>query len=476
MHRTTLLALALVVACSTASGPQDAVLPASELQPVVAPAPVTPPAVLTDLSVPQAVAVALSRNPDLGVAAERILAARQDTEAVRSAWYPHLNLSLDYVYTTDPVLVFMQKLRQRELDMTADMNHPGNSENSRLSADLAYRIFDGGRRQAMEDLADSGVALEEEARDAILNGLKAEVIGMSLVVYEATEFIRVAEESVQLVTQQLAISRSQFEAGSAQRSDVLSVEVRLAEAREEVVRAKNSRERAMTALRNLLGLTAAEEFSLGPRGTFTVPPVLDEDLLAVARENRPELRRAEEAVRAAEHSVALARAGRVPTVDAFGSYALDADDFGFTIDQDSAVLGVRLDWAAFQGFRTGAEIAAAQARVRAAREAQRRAVLDIETDVSSARLELDEARERMAVAGKSAELAEEALALIRARYESGAATITEYLNAEVALTGARVRNVAARYDEQRATADLRRALGVCRAGQDGLVGDTGAEK
>ncbi len=473
MRRAILFGLIFIAACASPPGPQATVLPASELQPVEAPPPIVAPTLLTDLSVPEAVAVAIERNPDLGVAAARILAARQDVEVVRSAWYPSLNLSLDYTFTTDPVLVFLQRLRQRDLDMTGDINRPGSNGNARLAAELGYRLYDGGRREAMEELASSGATLEEGVRDSILNELKAAVIGTSLMVYEAAEFVFVAEESVKLVEQQLGITRSQFEAGVAQRSDVLSVEVRRAEALEEVVRAKNARERALTALRNLLGLRVADEFSLSPRGTFKVPPVLDDDLIAIAGRNRPELRRAEEAVRSAEYAVALAKSGRMPTVDAFGSYALDDEKFGFTTDQDSAVVGVRVDWAAFHDFRTGPEIAAAQARVRAAREALRKAEISIETDVSNAQLKLDEARQRVAVAGKSTELAEEALSLIRARYESGAATITEYLDAEVALTGARVRNVAARYDEQRSTADLRRALGVCRAGQGEPVGSTG---
>ena len=88
-----------------------------------------------------------------------------------------------------------------------------------------------------------------------------------------------------------------------------------------------------------------------------------------------------------------------------------------------------------------------------------------------ASLRLTEARNRVEVSEKSAEQADEALRLIRVRYENGAATITEYLDAEVRLTGARVRDVAARYDIERATADLRRALGVCRAGLSEETGE-----
>ena len=91
-----------------------------------------------------------------------------------------------------------------------------------------------------------------------------------------------------------------------------------------------------------------------------------------------------------------------------------------------------------------------------------------------ATLRLAEARKRLEVSLTTTAQAEEALRLIAARYENGAATITEYLDAEVALTGARVRHVSARYDVERATADIRRALGICRAGEK--TDETGGER
>jgi len=145
------------------------------------------------------------------------------------------------------------------------------------------------------------------------------------------------------------------------------------------------------------------------------------------------------------------------------SYDIDNALSDFSLDNDSGTLGLSVDWAFFEGGRTNARVAAAKARLEAARETARKAKLAVEKDVAMANLSLAEAGQRLAVSEKSAEQADEALRLIRARYENGAATITEFLDAEVALTGARVRNVSARYDVQRATADLRRALGICRA-------------
>jgi len=70
-----------------------------------------------------------------------------------------------------------------------------------------------------------------------------------------------------------------------------------------------------------------------------------------------------------------------------------------------------------------------------------------------------EAYERWSVLGRSEESAAEALRLVRARYEQGAAELPELLNAEVALTSVRSRRTAALFEYLIAQANLRRAEG-----------------
>jgi outer membrane protein TolC len=469
MHRFLLGLVLLAAGCAGTSGAPDTA-GGAEVPPPAGDGPAPTAVGPLDLTVPAAVELAVVRNPDVAMAAARILAARAAVDEARSAWYPKLGLSLGYTHTNDPVLVFMSRLRQRQLEFGGDFNEPGDHGNLRASAELSWLVWDGGRREAGEDLARIGVRREEAGRDAVLNELKAAVIQTCIAVFESEEYTGVAEESLRLVRQQLSIARTRLDAGAAQRSDVLSVEVRQAEAEEGLVRARNAKERALTALRRLLGLRAEEEFSLVSMGGFRVPPVEETRLMETARANRPEVRHALEAVAAAEGAVVLERADRMPTISAFGSYDLDDEDVTFTLKQDSATAGVRVDLNVFEGYRSEARIAAAGARVREAREAVRKTLLAVEADVTRARLDLAEARERVRVSETSVRQAEEALNLIRSRYETGAATITEYLDAEVALTDARVRRVAARFGVERATADLRRALGICRAGMDGNTG------
>jgi len=431
------------------------------------------PATPGEFTVPSAVAFALATNPDLQMAAYRIAAAKEEVDVARSAWAPVLGVGLDLAYSNDPANVLMMKLRQRELELgpDTDLNNPGWQTNTRLSLTAGWQVYDGGRRSNVTELRRLQVLLSEGDRDAVLNELKAAVIDTSLAVFMAEEFGRVASESVRLTEEQVKIAATRHELGQAQRSDLLTAEVRLAEARETLVMATNARARALTALRNLLGLPADAPLTLVGTGEFTVPPVLTTELAMTAIENRPEVKQAGDAVLMAMREVALHRTGYNPTVSVFGSYDVDNSFLDFNLDGDSGTLGLTLDWAFFEGGRTNARVAAAKARLEAAREAERKAKLTVEKDVAMANLRLTEARKRLEVSEKSAEQADEALRLIRARYENGAATITEFLDAEVALTGARVRNVSARYDVERATADLRRALGICRAAPETVALD-----
>ena len=68
-------------------------------------------------------------------------------------------------------------------------------------------------------------------------------------------------------------------------------------------------------------------------------------------------------------------------------------------------------------------------------------------------------REKLAVSKASVEQAEESLSLVKKQYEGGSATITRYLDAELARNRARIRATVAFYDREKARAAVGRALG-----------------
>ena len=84
----------------------------------------------------------------------------------------------------------------------------------------------------------------------------------------------------------------------------------------------------------------------------------------------------------------------------------------------------------------------------------------MEFEVKSAYLDLKEANARLTVAETRVTMAEESLALVKKQFEGGTATITRYLEAELAVNQSRINAVSAYYDREKAMAEIGRTLGM----------------
>jgi outer membrane protein TolC len=244
------------------------------------------------------------------------------------------------------------------------------------------------------------------------------------------------------------------------RSDVLSLEVRLAEAEETAIRAENTRKLAMARLATLLGEGAGTELEVvDAEWEDTTLPEGYGDALAEALAARPELARARASVERAALGLSAAKRAFLPSVDAEARAYWDDADLEYRGDRTNWFLGVSLNWTLFEGGRRRAALERAGAFYRELLGADRKQVLAIESEVRSATLRLAEARARVRVTQASEAQAEEGLELVRKQYEGGAAGITRYLEAELALTRSRVRRASATIDLGKARAELARAIG-----------------
>jgi outer membrane protein TolC len=113
----------------------------------------------------------------------------------------------------------------------------------------------------------------------------------------------------------------------------------------------------------------------------------------------------------------------------------------------------------FTGWRETAKVDEAVAAMRAARsrvaEREQLIYLDIRRGLSS----LNTACERQVLTDLIVREATESLALVNERYRQGKASAIEVTDAQVALTAARVARVRARFDRQKAVAQVQHAIG-----------------
>jgi outer membrane protein TolC len=236
------------------------------------------------------------------------------------------------------------------------------------------------------------------------------------------------------------------------KTDVLDIEVRLAQAREDFIRARNANALAGRALRNLLGIEEGEFVVADSAPTVTAPDSGDFS-------RRAELGAARQRERAAQEQVRGAKSGYIPRVNAFGS--LDYD-YGWKYESGggSYTAGAFLQWDLWDGKLTRAKVSEANANLEFAREEQRKIRLALDLEVEQARLDLQAANERLGVTDQAVAQAAESASLTHARFEQGVALSTQLIDSETALVAARVRRAEAEADLQIAVAALRKALAL----------------
>ena len=410
----------------------------------------------------QAIDYALENNPEIGIMQARIEQADAQLGESLANFYPQIKASLSYQHSDNPAQAFAMIIAQRRLDFNGtDFNHPGGVDNYRPQVTASYSLFRGGQDYYLSQAAELGVETSELEKTATRHHLINNVTAAFYAYLAAQDAHALSLRSVEAVQSELEQSKVRFDAGVVLKSDVLSLDVQLAEAKDAQIQAANAIEIAKTMLKTLLGLSAEQDFDVSESLNQPLPdaPVEFEALLNQARSQHPELKAAEKRAAIAEQQLNAAQAAHLPRADAYVSYGSDSKDLAFSSNRDNVSAGVMVEVDIFSGFATQEKIKKAEHELTAAREAARQMHLRVENQVKTARLRLEEALNRERVAAVAVIAAEEALRLVNEQRKAGVVTVTRYIEAEVARDKAKTRDISARYDALRAEAELKQATG-----------------
>lgn len=416
-------------------------------------------------SLDDAISVALQNNPDLQIAHERIGQAEAQLGEAFSAFYPQVQVRMSYEHTDNPSRAFGMIISQRRLNLdgSTDFNHPGGTDNYRPEVVATYSLFRGGQDYQATKAAELGIETAELQESAVRNQLIEAVTSTYYGLLAATEAHKVALNSIKAVGSELKQSRNRYDAGSLLKSDVLSLEVQLAETQDAEIQSANAVELTRTGLKTLLGLSANETFELenGSQG-LQIPESYSafDELLDRAINERPEIKAAQKQVEIAERRLSAAKGAHLPRANAYVSYGSDSKDIDFSTTRDNVTAGVMVEMDIFNGFGTSERIKKAEHQLTEAQKKHTQTRLAIENEVKTAHLKFQEALTRINVTQAAITSAEEALRLVNEQRKAGAVTVTRYIEAEVASDKAHSRDIAARFDALRAEAELKKALGV----------------
>ena len=271
---------------------------------------------------------------------------------------------------------------------------------------------------------------------------------------------RVASAKAQLETanalfQQTAQQRS---VGLLAQIDVNKSEVKMLTQKQRLASLENDLAKQKINLARLTGLAPNDRYELTDDVPFAEAPVVaEEDAVTQALMQRPDIKAAQAQIRAAERSVAAARAERLPSLSVNADYGV----IGLNPSQSHGTFSASgtLRFPIWQGGRTEGDIEQANAAL-----SQRRAELEdlrsrVESEVRSAFLDLQAATSQVEVSRRNLDVTGETLTLTRQRFDAGITDSVEVSQAQSSVAAAELDFINSVFAHNVAKLSLARAAG-----------------
>ena len=323
------------------------------------------------------------------------------------------------------------RLTQTVADMTAWNNYRSAKET--LHADQ----FSAQDSKDMVVLAVGGAYLQVIAARARVESAKAQ--------------LTTADALYQQTAQQRKV-------GLLAQIDVDKSEVQMLTEKQRLASLQNDFAKQKINLARLTGLPPNSRYDLSDDVPFAEAPVLgEEDAVAQAFMQRPDIKAADAQIRAAQRSLSAARAERLPSLSVNADYGVIGENPAQSHGTFSAAGTLRIP--IWQGGHTEGDIEQAQAAV-----AQRKAEIEdlkslVESQVRNAFLDLQTATSQVEVARHNLDVTRETLTLTRQRFEAGITDSVEVSQAQATVASAELDYINSVFAHNVAKLSLARAVG-----------------
>lgn len=420
------------------------------------------------LTLPQAVSIALEKNPLRKAGLADTQAASADVKIARSALIPHLTFSETATRGNDPVYVFGTRLRQQRFT-AADfalnrLNTPLPLDNFSTRFGGTWNLFDS---MASWRRLTQAVRMQEAAThqlDRTDQEIVFRVIDAYYNVLLAAKQLDVAEQSLMNAQAILESTKARYESGVALESDYLSAQVRASSRQQELIRAQNNLALAKVQLNVALGLSSDAAYqpveALAEKAlTLPTAPEAEKDALST----RPDLKRIQSEESAQKLAVEIAKSSFGPRVNAFASWQLENPTLFAGGGGNNWVGGIELQFDLFTGGQKKAQLTREQAVAEKVAALKQAAMDGVRLEVRRAYYDADAAQQQVPVAHGALAQAQESFRVNQNRYSSGLATITDLLGVEESLRRAETDYWEAVYRFHTSYANLELATGMLNA-------------
>ena len=368
-------------------------------------------------------------NQTLKMSKEDYNEARADFRQTNAVFLPNIAVSHTGISTTNPLMAFGSKLNQGILtaaDFNPDLlNNPDQTQNfaTRIEVKQPLINMDGFyQRKAAKNKMDAMTLQTERTSDYLMFEVDKAYMQLQLA-YKALEVI---EKALLAAESNKALADNSFKQGYLQRADVLAVEVRVTEVKNQLQIATSNVENASNYLSFLMN--DSSNTLLHPSDSLSVNQ-LDLVVATQVSTERSDIKAMQLASNAYETMNKADKMTFLPTLNAFGSYEL-YDDQVFQGDASGYLFGAQLSWTLLDGTKRFG-------KAQKSRAAFEKSKLQYEQYVSQSQLELNKAKRlfidaenKLQLSKLAMEQSQESLRIRTNRFEEGLERTSDLLMAE----------------------------------------------
>ena len=431
------------------------------------------------LTLEKSIEIAKQNNLDIQTAKQNLKAAEAQVRAARAGLLPRITANGNYTYfkdiqksviQTDGGFGFpmpgeeMNRMSPPSADNESDLIELefGAHHNVQGTVNLTQPIFAWGRYYYGYQAAKLNYQATQRNVDAAYNQLRLDVSEAFYGALVAQEFVRVSQQTVALVEEQLGIAEASLDAGAATNFDVLRAKVQLANARSQLIRAENGVQTAKNAYKTVLNVPLAENISV--EGVLEIPDnykilALDLDgFIQRALENRPEVHRTQFSEHAAQKQIDIAKTRSRPDLGLFSNYQISQNERLTEMNRIWSV-GFQINIPIFDGFASSAAVQQSESTLKQVQLGGDQVKVGVEFEVRAAYLNLRGAQALIDVQREAIAQARESVRIANLQFQNGIITTVALTNTQIALAQAEVNRLQAYHDYVVGLARLEKAIG-----------------
>ncbi len=370
------------------------------------------------------------KNLQLQIANQAFKSAQADYRQSNALFLPSITASHTAISTTNPLMAFGSKLNQEVLTASdfnpALLNDPAATQNYATKIEVLQPLInvDGlyGRQAAKSKMEAFQLQTERTGEYLAL-----EVNKSFMQLQLAYKAVKVLEKANATADANLKLIENYFKQGILQKTDVLSVQVRVNEIKNQLQYAKSNVQNASDYL----------AFLLNEDNSNKVYKPLEEldNTIAISSSNttlsgnRKDILAMDKSSEAYSKMYQSSKMNFLPTLNAFGSYEM-YDDTLFGTNAQGYLVGAQLSWKVFDGYKSIGKMEKAKAEYQKAQVENQQYKSQSQLELNKTNRQLKDAENKVNLEKLALEQSQEAYRIRSNRFTQGLEKTTDLLQAE----------------------------------------------